>query len=62
MTAVLNGVVRAWRCEEQHVSQRADTQDPDSNEYQEHAYFPLVHPTVADALVSGAACVHVSVR
>jgi hypothetical protein len=57
MAAVLDGVVGVWRCEEQHVSQRADTQDPDGNEYQKHACFPLIQPTTVDA-----ACVHVSVR
>jgi hypothetical protein len=52
VSAFLDRRIRVWCCVEQHVGQRADTQDSDRNEYQKHACLSLIEPTTGDAVLS----------
>jgi hypothetical protein len=62
MSAIFDRGICVWGGEKQQVGQRADTQEPNRNQYQKNAGLPLVQPTASNAAVSGATFSHVTLR
>src|SRR5689334_14989501 len=62
MSAVFDRGISVWGRVKQQVGERADTPEPNRNQYQKNAGLPLVQPTASHAAVSGATFCHVTLR